>query len=455
MNFKSHHSATVTILAIMIGLLGVFSFSCKKSPETIGNGLQPQDNVISLHRTDSIEILSYSVLADSLGTKSLLNALLGSLKDPVFGVTNAGFYTQLHLSSTSQHFGTAPVLDSIVLQLCYSGYYGDTTTPQTVHVYELSDSLSAQESYYASSTVARYEEDYANGYTFYPHPKTATIVLANDTVTRPVVRIPLSASFGEKLMNADSSVFATPDSFKAFFKGLYVTCEAVSEGGSISYINLTNNTYSVLQLYYHESAGSANQKRYDFYVTSADTYFNHYEHDYTQGSEEFVQQFVNGDTALGRQTLYLQSMGGVKAFLKFPDIHHLGADSLKPYQHVVINQAKLVLPGSSLANDTSNFKNPPSLALVGINDNGSSYLLPDYFEGSNYFGGTYSTTTKDVRFNITRYVQSLLSGQRNNNGIYLSISGASFNAERWIIAGPQSQEDRKMYLEVVYSIVGE
>ncbi len=455
MNLKSNHSATRILMVLMIGLLVAFFYSCKKIPETIGNELQPDDNFISLHRTDSVNIVSYSVLADSLGTKTLLNALLGSMKDPVFGVTNAGFYTQLHLSSTSQHFGSNPVLDSVVLQLCYSGYYGDTSALQTVHVYELSDTLSAKGTYYASSTVATYGEDYAGGYQFHPHPKTSGILLATDTVKRPVIRIPLSSNLGEKLIHADSAVFSAPDKFKEFFKGLYVTCESVSEGGAISYINMTNNTYTKLLLYYRESPESPNPRRYDFYVTSADTYFNHYEHDYSLGSEAFVQQFVNGDTASGRQTLYLQSMGGVKTFLKFPDIARLGADSLKPYQHVVVNQAKLILPASSLAEDTANFRAPNSLVLVGINDNGSTYLLPDYFEGGNYFGGNYSKKTKDVTFHITKYVQSIISGKRNNNGIYLSINGASFNAQRWIIAGPQSQEERKLRLEIIYSIVGE
>ncbi len=455
MNLKSHHSSTRMLMVIMVGLLLPFFHSCKKTPETIGNELQPADNFISLHRADSVDIISYSVLADSLGTKSLLNALLGSIKDPVFGVTNAGFYTQWHLSSTTQHFGSNPVIDSVVLQLCYSGYYGDTTAAQTVHVYELSDTLSAKGSYYSTSTVTTYGEDYAAGYQFYPRPKTSGIILANDTAKRPVIRIPLSHSLGEKLIFADSSVYASPDNFKAFFKGLYVTCESVNDGGAISYINMTNNAFTKLLLYYRESPESTNLKRYDFYVTTADTYFNHYEHDYTLGSDAFVQQFVNGDSALGRQTLYLQSMGGVKAFLKFPGIASLGADSLKPYQHVVVNQAKLILPASSQVDDTTAFKAPKSLVLLGINDNGSTYLLPDYFEGANYFGGKYSSTKKEVTFHITKYIQSIVSRKRNNNGVYLSINGASFNAQRWIIAGPQSQEERKMRLEIIYSIVGE
>ncbi len=439
----------------MIGASTLFNFSCKKSPDTIGNELQPESNYIGAYFTDTTSIECYSTFVDSMGTTSVTYALLGSMMDPVFGRTNAGFYTQLHLSSSGQQFGENAVLDSVVLQLNLSGYYGDTTTLQTVHVYEMSDSLSSSETYYSFSIIPTETEDFANGYQFKPKPNTTGYVIGSDTLKKPVIRIPLSASFGNKLLTAGDDAYSEPDNFKEFLKGLYVTCESVSAGGSVSYITLTNHDYTLLQLYYHESPEATTTSRYDFYVTSADKYFNHFDHNYTLGSEAFVNQVVNGDTTLGAQVLYLQATGGVRTFLRFPNVLHLGGDSLEDYQHVVINQAKLIIPASEVAGDTSIYGHPSALVLYGINEDGSTYLLPDYYEGSSYYGGSYSSKTNSVTFRISEYLQNLIQGDKPNKGIYVAINAGAYNANRWIVAGPNSGGSKRLKLEITYSIVGE
>ena len=96
------------------------------------NNLLNENNYIGVLRTDTTEIVCYSYLDDSIGTKNVSYALLGSSLDPVFGLTQAGFYTQFHLSTAGHNFGESPILDSIVLQLCVSNYYGDTSVMQTV-----------------------------------------------------------------------------------------------------------------------------------------------------------------------------------------------------------------------------------------------------------------------------------------------------------------------------------
>ena len=155
----------------MVGTLALFFSACKKSPESIGNNLIDGDDYIGLYRTDTVQVFCHSYIDDSIGTKNVAYALLGATKDPIFGNTEAGFYTQFHISSAGQNFGTNPVLDSLVLQLSIAGYYGDTTTWQTVHAYELTDTLSTYESYNSQSEVAISSIDVANSHQFRPHPK--------------------------------------------------------------------------------------------------------------------------------------------------------------------------------------------------------------------------------------------------------------------------------------------
>ena len=446
---KTHHSTALICLALMIGILAFAS--CKKSPKTIGNNLISNDNYIDIYHTDTAEIICHSYL-DSVATSNVTSTLLGAMRDPIFGATEAGFYTQFRPSVAGQNFGSNPVVDSLVLQLCLTGYYGDTMVMQTVQAYELTDTLSYETTYYNHSTVAMGNVDHANGYQFRPHPRTKVHLIGTDTVSQPIIRIPLSQELGNNLVNLDTTAYSRPDLFKQYFKGLYLTCAPVSLDGAISSINLTNNTYTLLQLYYHNAATPDKPKRYDFYVTTSDTYFNHFDHDYTQGSPEFVSQLLDDQLVLGQSTLYLQTMGGVRAKVYFPNLSHW-ADTLEGC-HLVVNEAKLILPASLVLTD-SVYKAPSSFVLLGFNADSTTYLLPDYYEGSNFFDGTYSSSKHSVSFRITEYLQNIIMGKKENLGLSLGINGAGYNATRYVINGPEATTGEKMRLEVTYSIVNE
>lgn len=435
----------------MIGTLLLTSVSCKKSAETIGNNMISGDDFIEVYHTDTVEIICHSYL-DSVATKNTTNALLGAMRDPVFGTTEAGFYTQLRPSVAGQSFGVNPVLDSVVLQLNISGYYGDTSVMQTAHVYQMTDTLSYAESYYSNDVVATDAVDHAGSYMFHPHPYTKGVVVGNDTIGQPVIRIPLSAEIGDMLLNMDTTAYSRPDLFKQHFPGLYVTCSPVAQNGAICYLNLTNNSFTALQLYYHNASTPEKPMRYDFYITSSDVFFNHFDHDYTQGSPEFVSQLLDGQEALGQEIIYLQTMGGVKTWVQFPNLSHW-TDSLE-HSHLVINEAKLILPAATASMD-SVFKVPATLSLVGINADSSNYLLPDYYEGNAYFGGTYSSSTQSVVFRVSEYLQSVIMEKKENIGLSLGINGSSYTASRYIVNGPEAVDGNGMKLEVTYSIVNE
>lgn len=439
---------------LIFGVLVVFGASCSKTTENIGNGLLSDSDHIGVAFTDTLHIACHSMRIDSMPTQGASSALLGSMMDPVMGLTNAGFITQLHLSSTNQYFGDDPIIDSVVLQLYINGYYGDTATWQTVHVYELAEALVDSADYYQFSDVAVEPNDLANGYQFLPHPYTTGAVVGDDTLTQSVLRIPLSVSLGERFASADSTVFSSSEAFKTYFNGLKVCCESVASGGSIISFNPTSNTMTQLQVYYRETP-DANPMRYYFYITSEDVYFNQSLHDYTLGSPEFVQQVLDGQTNLGQQQLYLQTMGGVRVVLSFTDLMEWAERLEEEGSHLIVNEAKLIIPALVDAIDTAIFTPPTSLALLNIKEDGTTTLLPDYMEGTNYYGGNYSSSTNSVTFRISEYLQSLILGSQTSQGLYLSIVGASYNAKRWVIAGPEANQDDVLRCEIKYSIVKE
>ena len=445
---KTHHSTIPFRIALMIAALVLAFTACKKSPDTIGNDLISDNDYISICHTDTLTMVCHSFL-DTVGTKNVSNGLLGSMNDPVFGRSQAGICTQIRFSAAGQLFGNEPVVDSIVLQLCLSGYYGDTMQPQTLHVYELADTLSANGEYYNNTEFAIGDVDYANGFAFQPRPRTKLHVVGSDTITQAILRVPLSNTLGEFLIHLDSTAYKEPAIFKNHFYGLCLRCDPVDGNGSVSYINLTNNSYTLLQLYYHAAETPEKPLRYDYYITSADTYFNQIFHDYTYGDTEFCGQVLEGDTTLGQQRIYLQTMGGVRTKILFPTLAHW-TDTLTEGSHIVINEAKLIVPAATV--DTAVFTAPSTLSLVYFKGDGTSSVLPDFYEGTNYYDGTYNNTSHAAMFRISEYLQDILLGKTVDHGLSLGINGGSYNAHRLIVNGPKA-ETNPLRIEMTYSIV--
>lgn len=436
---------STTVFALLL------TFSCSKKPERIGDNLQPDQNSIQLFYTDTVSIVAYSVPEDSIRTDSPSNILFGSMKDPVFGSTTAGFFTQFRLSTNGHSFGANPQLDSLVLQLAYSGHYGDTTAIQTMQVYELEQNINIDSAYYSNRVLPVGETDFAS-YEFAPLPRTP-FPFRGDTLP-PLIRVPLtanSAALGEKILNASVTDLETTDNFKEFFNGLYITANPLATGGAISYLNLPS-TLSRLTIYY--SNDSDDSLRYEFFITNSEAHFNRYDHnEFQDASSDFQNQVVQGDTLAGQQKLYVQAMSGVKTKILFPNITKMQDPS---GNKIIINEAKLIIYASDLA---EGYGAPSQMALV-INDANKAYqVLPDQLEGDTYFGGKYKPSIKAYQYRITRYFQDMvLAGENKDNyGLYFLVFGASSKADRWVFNGttPAADTLKPLKLQLIYSIVNE
>lgn len=429
-----------------------FMVSCTKRPGEIGADLLPDDGLISPMFTDTVTVVAYSIREDSLRTDKPETALMGSIFDPVFGTATAGFFTQISLSTASHNFGNNPQLDSLVLQLAYAGFYGDTTTVQTVRVYEVMEMLYYDSAYYSNQLKDFNSFDFAN-FNFSPRPKSR-VVIGGDTLA-PIVRIRLSnvsPALGNKLLNAGENNLSSVSRFQNFFRGLYVTAEPRTSGGAILGFDLPSNL-SRLTIYYHND--EQDSLRYEFLITSDEARYNHFNHNnYINASPEFRQQVIEGDTTMGNQQLYLQGMGGVKTKLRFPTLAKL---KTSPDKKIVINDARLILHGRTL--DTTLFYAPSNFALVKANGDGTYSILKDQLEGNTYFGGSINRKDNRVQFRLTRYVQEMVlkGAGREDHGLYLFSIGASSRPHRWVINGTNPGTDTLQPLKLLlhYSLVNE
>jgi len=95
------------------------------------------------------------------------------------------------------------------------------------------------------------------------------------------------------------------------------------------------------------------------------------------------------------------------------------------------------------------FKNPASVTLRSVGEAGTSSESQtiDESEGSAYFDGSYNKNSNSYRFRLTRYIQQVLLGEENNNGLHLVIPSSGYYGARLVLNGTSSpQSDLKLYL---------
>lgn len=426
--------------------------SCDES-SVVGLDVQPANDLLNVGWQDTTSLITLTTKADSLRSDGLLVAngvgLIGKYIDPIFGVSTASMYTQLRLPTnitTASNFGLNPVCDSLVLYLEYEGssYGKRDIKPQKLNVYQLSADMSTTADYYSSNTISRYPLDITSGNAgkiFTPNP--------NDSVAR----IYMDMSLGQLLLNNGGSTTLTGNlssdaAFRSFFKGLYITTEntstlASNEGDIVSF----KMGSSKLSIYYHNAATPTVHSHYDLALGSV-ARFNHFAHDYTSADTGIINQ-LSATPPTNSANVYIQSMAGLQTKVEFPYLMNW-ADS----GAIGINKAELVIKA-----DTSNpvalcdtFPPPTALIIFGIEDDGiTTFPVPDAFEGSSYFGGTFNHATQSYTFNITRYVQQILDGKRKNNGIYIVASNGVLYANRVILGGGASSSGRQMKLNITYT----
>jgi hypothetical protein len=415
------------------------SFACLISscndPEIIGLDVQPQDDLIGLIFSDTATVTAFTIREDSLRTDETSLQLVGSYVDSIFGRSDASIYAQLIPTSSSVSIGDSTrSLDSLVLTLSYGGYYGDTATPLTFHVYRLDQSMSYDSAYYSTKTFSATEE--LGTATIIPAPNDSVSVYGVETT--PHLRININNThLGDTLLSwSGQSQLLNSDNFVAAFKGLYIKVDNVLSAGSILYFNLIA-ARSKMTLYYHTA--TTDSLHYDFAFSLSHARMSNFYHEYA--ATPVFNQIQ--DSTNGTEKVYVQAMAGVKTKIRFPNITDYIKDGM-----IAINKAEVEITVSD--NSTNHWAAPVKLLLLGVDSLGNAVFLPDQFQGTAYYGGDYNSSTRKYKFNIAYYLQNILTGNTKDYGLYLAVSGGSVQANRAIIYGGTSTVD-KIKLNLFYT----
>jgi len=387
-------------------------FSCKKDPYQVGLDLLPPSDTLKIKSTDTCTVIAYTERVDSIATSNCSDLSLGSIADPIFGNTTISLYTQLQPSSVSVDFGTAPALDSLILMLYYSGYYGDTTTQQRIRVFELSDDLHIDSGYYSNRKLQVYPTMLAD-MSFRPRPKDS--VKVNGTMYSAHLRInlgKLTNYFANKLLYGPPSVYSSAALFNIFMKGLYIEAQPVNSGGAFVKFNISESL-SQMMLYFHNQ--TTDSLSYSFFVNSGCARFLHIDHNnYIDAAQDLKQQLYNRDTLRGKNMLYLQGLGGTRIKFRMPYMMNFAKN-----RKIAINDALLLFNDAST--DTT-LQPPPG--IICIRDSaGLIGSVIDELEGTAYFGGIYNKTTGAYFFRLTRHIQKLITGYYTiNRPLYIQVN---------------------------------
>ena len=396
-----------------------FLMSCEKPGITPGGNLLPGSDALSAFQTDTFSISVQTMIEDSVKTDELSLAVLGRLEDPELGSTECQIFTQFKLSALDPGFPSQMEIDSVVLALAYNTTFYGEPNRQQLSVHPLTADLYLDSNYYANSLVSYSPESWIQpGFDYLNIDPNQDAIVAGDT-TFPQLRIRLKNEVGTFLTQpTDVSVFSSQDNFQNYFKGVCITAKARMD--AVMRYDLVDPG-TKLTVYYRDLSGTTpDTLLYDFVVGSDCARYNRFKQNYVGTAlERIAQQPLNGS-----QQFYIQSGGGLKAKIDFPTIQNLAAGNK------VIAQAELQIP----VDLDSRYTPFDQLFLRYINEDGIEKILPD--ESAQSIGGFLNTTTQKYSFVITRYIQSVLTGEINSQGLYILGGTTGVSAKRIVAHGP-------------------
>lgn len=438
---KIYYTVVRTKLTLAFTALLFFSllnWHCTKiDTTTLGGGLIPAvDNVNTFDTTLSIVANNFdSIPVPGKGCATIFptddHALGFISSDPYFGTTKATIYTELKPSVFPFYFPATPTdrsLDSIVLVLSYKKAFGDSTLQQSVTVNEVLPN-SGSDFIPDSSTCTAYSVKpiILGSASYIPQRLGDTVRVFGDTIGTPIqLRIKLNNSLGQLFLSQDSStnsIFYTDSMFRNAFKGFAITPGNTGKG--LSYFGLTDAN-TKLAIYYK-------YKRVGLTDTSVVTYFNLNFGNVSAnnivrtraGAEITTSSNANSNPA-GDNFVYIQTSPGSYATLKIQGITGLS--------NRIIHRAELIVDQVYSPSPLNQTFAPPEYLFLDIKDTGTNYLpipcdftAPGGTPNISTFGG-FRTTRTDAfgntiaryTFNISRYVQKIVTNHRTSSVIRLS-----------------------------------
>ena len=410
-------------------LVSLFILGACKNPSGVGLDVDPN---IALNSSliDTNTVITKLMKQDSVLANFTTTSALAFFKDPIFGTTTSNIAVGLILPATKLSFGTNSVLDSAVLVLPFVGFYGDSlNTNYNAEVRQLNEILyNVNAKTYFNTKKWNVNNTIVGSKNFAPKYRDSIflqdiIVGKKDSIKKvpAQLRIRLDRNFITNLiLKADSANLSTNTAFNNLIKGLYISLNKTSttNNGGVFIFNTGNSNAAKLDLFYKKTSttGSIDTLNSSLAIQGGDAGYavSEVTWDFNGTAVQTELQSNNKSST----NLYFKGLSGTQVKVDFPYLQKLKALGT----NISINRAELIL---KVVNGTETPYKPISRLRIFRWDIAERILpIPDEIPGEPrslpYNYGIYNKTNKTYTFNITGYVQDLLSGRTKNYGTFIT-----------------------------------
>ncbi|NRB47319.1 MAG: DUF4270 family protein [Saprospiraceae bacterium] len=310
-----------------IFLMSILYWACNP-PTEVGASFFEEES-FEVHLVDSMQLLSYTLQADSLPTGQLNRLLVGYKNDPQLGQVSAEAHLQFGLDESLEALDHRfDLVDSITLVLHYDNYFfGDTNALQGLYLYQLTEELTPKADnfdFYNSDDYTHEREPLAHQ-TFYPHPFRGQ-----------ALELRLPDQWGKELLElaSEGAEEVTENAkFQDYFPGLILQPDT-----TLSTIFLGFSADAELRLYYRNTRTLPINQSY-FTFSMAD--WNYYNQIKRVPGSAALDSLQNGEDKLlsnytDQQSL-IQGGMGLSTRIEFPSIRRL----LEQSKDFLVNRAIL------------------------------------------------------------------------------------------------------------------
>ncbi|MFK7755540.1 MAG: DUF4270 family protein [Flavobacteriales bacterium] len=428
--------------------------SCKKDEQTIGLDAQPDSDFLTVNQK-TVALSAELLRTDSIRTNLLAESFIGHYRDPEFGETNTIFYAQLELPGSNLDLGNPDSLevDSVILTLKTTGQIHGNPFLADVSVFELSESLFRDTTYFSDDVVQTFSNDLKRDDVNLVRLTNGTDLMRSDSLYS-AIRIPLDNEIGENWLNQFSTpILENDSSFQNYFKGIALV---TNTAGAVLGID-ANSSLSAVNIYYRDNGVIIDTLETAFQIDNGSTYFNFIEHNYSMASFSVPNDSSN-------QEIHLQGMGGVRAKL---DLSQLETEIVGT-PGTVLAKAEIIMPIRNL--NSTVYPPPFNLFLTTGEIADSLSIVLDQLATIN-IGGTLDISEEEYVFNCTQHIQRILQDELELKPFWLSVNppsslqslfSASFSSynsalpkiNRVVLNGPESSSIdpvQNMRLVLTYS----
>lgn len=345
-----------TLLSLSVALLAVISISCDDNISSLGGNIQPDgDDIIAGGDTISVKARTVS-FKDSVYARTT-RGILGEYIDPLFGKIKSDYLCEFFYPKKDESEVVKPFLDnvlsidSVFLNTGFYTFYGDSISPMGLSVYEITSPLVPF--FFTSIDPTKYcDMTKVLGQSIF------TIQNVPDTIDDgyKTLKTRLDLSLGNRIYQEwldNKDTFTSPENFKEFFKGVYVTTTFGS--GSLIQTEFTEMDvhYTYKGRNKEDTADSIRTTLLRLSVTPEVVQMNRINNAFPEGLEDKEGEYNN-------QKTYMKTPAGLYTELTIP----LGEIIDKIGKDKTLNAVNFVMKGNTEEEDKLNIQRPGTILLI-------------------------------------------------------------------------------------------